>query len=273
MKNRKVSHFNNFMIKRDGVNCMWRWIGAVSLSALLIALLALGMKWPIGAAPADLLAEQEIREAVLNQYPGEIRQVKLQDKAYNLELEYQGGIYRLEVDGANGNITALETLEPAASPWPAEQEPSSGSAAGTNTEPVPGQTHADGEELSGDQIRAIIQSEAPGDIQFFKRIYQNGNPVYKAIVKGESGKAVIMVDALTGKILLSKGNSSAATLTEQEAIVIALSNVQGKVEDTDLEETDSAAYYLIDIETDDEREATVQIHAVSGEVMSITWDD
>ncbi|MFD0871581.1 PepSY domain-containing protein [Paenibacillus residui] len=252
---------------------MWRWIGAVSLSALLIALLALGMKWPIGAAPADLLAEQEIREAVLNQYPGEIRQVKLQDKAYNLELEYQGGIYRLEVDGANGNITALEILEPAASPWPTEQEPSPGTAAGTNTEPMPGQTNGEGEELSSDQIRAIIQSEAAGDIQFFKRIYQNGNPVYKAIVKRESGKAVIMVDALTGKVLLSKETSSAATLTEQEAIAIALSNVQGKVEDADLKETDSAAYYLVEIETDDEREATVQIHAVSGEVMSITWDD
>ncbi|GIN91014.1 PepSY domain-containing protein [Siminovitchia terrae] len=32
-------------------------------------------------------------------------------------------------------------------------------------------------------------------------------------------------------------------------------------------------YYLVEVERDKEKEATVQINAITGEVLSITWDD
>jgi len=63
-------------------------------------------------------------------------------------------------------------------------------------------------------------------------------------------------------------------LTEQEAITIAKSKVAGEVEDIDIGQSGGVSYYLIEIENDEaDREATVQINAISGEVMSITWDD
>ncbi|MFK4997302.1 PepSY domain-containing protein [Bacillus sp. N9] len=64
-------------------------------------------------------------------------------------------------------------------------------------------------------------------------------------------------------------------MTKAEAIEIALATVQGQVDDVDLEESNGLSYYLVEIEleNDDEREATVHINAITGEVVTITWDD
>nr|WP_066400823.1 PepSY domain-containing protein [Cytobacillus eiseniae] len=63
-------------------------------------------------------------------------------------------------------------------------------------------------------------------------------------------------------------------LTEKEAIAIALKELNGEVDDVELESQGGITYYLVDIEREDnEDEATIQINAVSGEIMSIVWDD
>jgi uncharacterized membrane protein YkoI len=62
-------------------------------------------------------------------------------------------------------------------------------------------------------------------------------------------------------------------LTDKEAVEIAVTQVQGEVDDIWLETENNQTYYLIKIETNDDREATVQIHAITGDVMSVAWDD
>lgn len=62
-------------------------------------------------------------------------------------------------------------------------------------------------------------------------------------------------------------------ITSEEAIQIALDTVYGEVDDVDLEDEDGQLYYFIEIETEDDLEAEIQIHAISGEVISIEWDD
>lgn len=62
-------------------------------------------------------------------------------------------------------------------------------------------------------------------------------------------------------------------ISEAEAISIALTKVKGEVDDVDLEQSGGESYYLVSIETVNGEEGTVQIHAITGEVMSITWDD
>ncbi|MBM4760784.1 PepSY domain-containing protein [Bacillus sp. B15-48] len=64
------------------------------------------------------------------------------------------------------------------------------------------------------------------------------------------------------------------TISEKEAVAIALKEINGEVDDIDLESSGGIIYYLIEIERDeDDEEATVQVNAISGEVMSIMWDD
>ena len=73
----------------------------------------------------------------------------------------------------------------------------------------------------------------------------------------------------------TENNSEGAKqLTEKEAIEIALSQLDGEVDDIDLERSGDVLYYLVDIEREGaEDEATIKINAISGEVMSVIWDD
>ena len=67
-------------------------------------------------------------------------------------------------------------------------------------------------------------------------------------------------------------------LTEEQAVEIALKEVSGTVEDIDFEDSEQGGFYLIEVEQpgqgdEDGQEATVQIQAITGEILSIVWDD
>lgn len=62
-------------------------------------------------------------------------------------------------------------------------------------------------------------------------------------------------------------------ITEEEAIGTALKKINGTLEKIELKKSNGESYYLVEIEENGEKEGTVQIHAITGEVMSITWDD
>jgi uncharacterized membrane protein YkoI len=62
-------------------------------------------------------------------------------------------------------------------------------------------------------------------------------------------------------------------ITEQEAIGIALEKMAGTVEEVEIEESNGISYYLVEIEANDQQEATIQVHSITGEIMSVTWDD
>ncbi|MFC4355184.1 PepSY domain-containing protein [Chryseomicrobium palamuruense] len=76
-----------------------------------------------------------------------------------------------------------------------------------------------------------------------------------------------------------KPAASSTRLTEQQISEIALAQVQGTIEDIDFEESQDGGYYLVEVERpaqngdDDGPEATLQIQAITGEVLSIVWDD
>lgn len=62
-------------------------------------------------------------------------------------------------------------------------------------------------------------------------------------------------------------------LTEDEAAQLALQHIPGEVDDVDWKQVDGTGFYLVEIDLEDGREAIVQIHAITGEVMSVSWDD
>lgn len=61
-------------------------------------------------------------------------------------------------------------------------------------------------------------------------------------------------------------------LTDEQAIAIANKELEGEVEALSYRSTSDGGYYLIEIDGD-EAEAVFQIHALSGEILSITWDE
>ncbi|WP_054027352.1 PepSY domain-containing protein [Bacillus sp. FJAT-28004] len=71
----------------------------------------------------------------------------------------------------------------------------------------------------------------------------------------------------------SPTSNPSVILTEKEASDTALKKVKGSVKEVELEDSRGKWYYFVEIETADGREATVQLHAASGSVVSVTWDD
>lgn len=61
-------------------------------------------------------------------------------------------------------------------------------------------------------------------------------------------------------------------LTEQQVSTIALSQFSGEVDEIEFVGTDDGGYYNVDMENDED-EATLQIHALTGEILTITYDD
>ncbi|WP_020615073.1 PepSY domain-containing protein [Paenibacillus daejeonensis] len=183
-----------------------RWL-LVGLLVLFLTATAGILLLQSGSEPVRQLSESEIRDQVLGQYGGEIREVQSLREGYQVTLESELGVYELLLGGAGEarRILRLEAFEPP------EPVPNPGGE--------PGQPGTD-------------QPEEPG---------------------GEEPPPL--------------------PLTEEEAIKIALGQVLGKVEDVELRSNDNGIYYLIEIETPEEREAVIQVNAITGTVISVIWDD
>lgn len=127
--------------------------------------------------------------------------------------------------------------------------------------------------LTERQIRQMVKKEY-GDVESVMLT----DSVYTVRVENEKIQKDLTLDGYTGDVLAERkvetqGQSiEEPIITEQQAIQIALKQLKGEVDSVDFEETSEGGYYLVEIETQED-EATFQIHAVSGKVLSVTWDD
>ncbi|MBT2570373.1 hypothetical protein [Planococcus sp. ISL-110] len=63
-------------------------------------------------------------------------------------------------------------------------------------------------------------------------------------------------------------------ITRDEAVRVAKNTLDGEVQEAEFVQTEDGGYYLVEIVNDQtEQEATIQIHAVRGDTMSVEWDD
>lgn len=102
---------------------------------------------------------------------------------------------------------------------------------------------------------------------------QNG-VTYKVSVDRYKGR-VMTLEKLKGTFKATKDRAQetqSKMLTDDEAIKIAKKQLTGEVEALSYRSTSDGGYYLIEID-DGTREAVFQIHALSGDVLSVTWDD
>ena len=128
---------------------------------------------------------------------------------------------------------------------------------------------------------------------------EDGQLIYDVKVRQSQGTGEMEINARTGEVLVysltedneppnakttepaeKKENKKASeanpkeTIGEKEAKRIALSHVAGKVEDVELDEEDGRLIYEIEIEVESEDvDAEVLIDAITGEVMTIIWED
>ncbi|WP_211747984.1 PepSY domain-containing protein [Paenibacillus sp. Marseille-Q4541] len=229
------------------------YVGAAAL--VLIGLIVYFVQpWDRSAA---LLSAEAVEESVTSQYPGKVENSSLQNGQYHLRLSTDTGTYEVTVDGASGSILSIQQI-----------------SSSVDTERV---------ILSRDKVKQKILSEVEGELLFLELIPMGDHEIYKAKVMTKTERILLELDPYTAEELSRKTISideeeeddrqKELFLTEEEVEKIALAEVAGKVEDTELRgESTSSPYYLVEIETASEKEAIIQIHAITGKIQSVTWD-
>jgi len=212
--------------------------GKKVLVGAMVLLVVMFTVWQVSRmmTSAQPLTAEEATQKVQELYSGDIVSVKEGPDLYLITIVLDPGTYEIEIDRESGEIASMtRTKEGVASNEGDQKEPTIGEEQTENP------TNTSQEKPSEqDSI------ENPSENQGIPSTEDNPN------AHPETPKQ----------------------LTEKEAIEIALKQLNGEVEDVEFEESGGSTYYLVDIEREgEEAEATIQINAISGEVMSVIWDD
>ncbi|MGE7944904.1 PepSY domain-containing protein [Lysinibacillus xylanilyticus] len=127
--------------------------------------------------------------------------------------------------------------------------------------------------LTEEQIRHIVEKDY-GEIESVVL----ADNIYTVRVEREDQQRDLTLDAYTGDVLSKKDVEPVDqpeivnVISKEQAMKIALQQLNGEVDSVDYKETEDGGFYLVEIETKNE-EAVFQIHAISGKVMSVTWDE
>ncbi|MCM3712596.1 PepSY domain-containing protein [Alkalihalobacillus oceani] len=250
----------------------WRKWAVVIGGVLVVTVLAFTFLKPSQSA----LAEEEVRASIGEQFAGTI-QAFVHTKqngveVYQVTILTEAGLYGVLVDPYSGEILSLEQLADRKQIEPGENE---GNAPGNS-------------RLSVEQVKELIAGMVEEDVTIveIEQRQRNERPFYAVVIEQREGSGKIEIDAISGEVLNyqveeepEKGRPGdeqpAQTITKQEAERIALEQVSGHVEDVDLEDEDGRLLYEVEIEIEgqDGDEATVLIDAVTGEVITIIWED
>jgi uncharacterized membrane protein YkoI len=145
------------------------------------------------------------------------------------------------------------------------------------------------------EIRELVHAQYEGSTI---TSIEERDKIFEVVIDHNMGEYQLMVDGLTREItslkLLARNEetedidnqeteqpdaeepkheeSAPSMLTKEQAIEIALKEVPGKVDDIELDEKNGIKVYEVEIEVDDDTEATIIINAYTGKIISLTWD-
>ncbi|MFD1706581.1 PepSY domain-containing protein [Siminovitchia sediminis] len=224
-----------------------------TLILLAAAILMIVIFWQLAGrlSSAEPLSQTEAGELVQDLYGGKIIEVAEKNGTYHTVIQSDSGLYNVSVNRQSGEIAGIHKQE-------VEQQKKM--------------------SLSKNEIEEIVQAEFNGEIVSID-LEESDRPVYKVAVKEETAETTVTIDSLTGEIVdkarkeIPSSDDPSQGITKEQAVKIAKEQVNGKVDDVEFEESDGLLYYLIEIEMNNGSEATVQINAITEEVLSITWDD
>lgn len=202
----------------------------------------------------EQLSDEAVRSQLESMYGGTVDSLTMRNGVYIAELTRSGALYSAEIDAINGNVLSMQQL----SEIQVEQP----------------------KVLSEKAIREVVAKKYPEEIERISLKENSETPFYEVEVAKNQALVKLVIDAISGEITSeeTQGTTGDNTLiTREEAIEIALGQLRGEVEYVNFQQTDDGGFYLIEIEQDNDEgedlEAVFQIHAVTGEILSVVWDD
>ncbi|MEK5040162.1 PepSY domain-containing protein [Sporosarcina sp. FSL K6-3457] len=213
---------------------------------------------------AETLPENEIRKQLEETYGGKVERLSLDGTLFEVELSRNKDVYLATVDAETGKVLSLiQTKEVIEEETPiASVEEDDITDEPNNTETV-GQDKAPTDEVAAEPKTVVTESKQP-------------IPSQPKATTTEPAKVVVPESnpKTSTNQTTSPKTSTTVLISEKQAIKIALGQLKGEVEDIEFVQTSDGGYYLVEIDDDDQDdEATFQIHAISGKILSVTWDD
>lgn len=236
------------------------WMGGGAL--LAVVLFVIVQQFMMTGTSAAPMTEEEAIQLINEQYPDSTPElIDENDNTFLFNLTNDYGKYELEIDRENKSVAYLNNL--------ILNETAEGNDTGSDES-----DQSASEDLTEEEVIAIAQEISTGEVVSATPLENNR---YEIILEEDDRILTVSVDATSGESEITgeevkNTEEPARILSEQEAINIALGAVAGEVDDVDLEQENGVPYFLIEIETDED-DATVQINAISGEIMSTVWDD
>lgn len=225
---------------------MRKQMGMLTGGLLLVVVVVAGtLLWKPFSASSERMSEDEIISKVNLLYSGTITDTELDGDVYRVQLVSDLGKYDLAVDAREGTIVSIKQLEKGKGEGvPGNQDP-------TGQQPEPPAPDNGGKD----------PSEGQG---------QGNNP--PAAEPSGEGSGGTPKDPDDGEGTEPE-NPPMRMITREHAEKVSLAKVPGTIEDIEYREDDGVRYYLVEIEKSDGREATIQVHAITGKIMTVTWDD
>ncbi|GKV69021.1 hypothetical protein NCCP2716_15190 [Sporosarcina sp. NCCP-2716] len=264
---------------------------------MIIAVLAGVFYMENNISQAETIPSNAIRSQLEVMYNGKVDQLRLDDDNYEAQLTRAGSSYALVIEGDTGKVLSMELVSAA----PDMAAVAAETKAAHDDEDKKDRADKEGSGAGGDQSAAPakdpetpVATQAPAaqpkpdarPAAGTAPAAQHSQPAQHAQpAKQQPVKKVPAAPAVQPKPNPSPPAKQPAQpqtppktvlLTKQQAIQIALRQLNGEVDDVDFVKTTDGGYYLVEIEIDVDDgpdEATYQIHAISGKVMSVTWDD
>ncbi|KAA0955803.1 hypothetical protein FQ087_14535 [Sporosarcina sp. ANT_H38] len=196
------------------------------------------------------IAAEAIRTQLESMYGGTVDQISITNGVYQAEMTRGEAVYSAEVDAVTGSVLSL-------------------SKTGEIKEEIP-------DVLSESKVKGIIEGKYSGETDRISLNTGGESPIYEVELSKDPKFTKVTVDAVTGEIISEtkkETTGESVLISMEDAITIAEAQLIGEVDDVSYERTTDGGYYLIQIDSDDDGEGTFQIHAISGEIMSITWED
>ncbi|MEK4249843.1 PepSY domain-containing protein [Paenibacillus sp. FSL W7-1287] len=219
----------------------------------------------VNASPR--LTQEEALKIVQTEYAGEVIDAKQQGHEYLVTLATTAGTYEITVPKRGGGIESiakLESLTGSTIVAEADTALSENKHAGMHHDKPSSSSEKQAESVDTGATAKDTDSnsvESPSNTS-----KPNKAPSREVAPLEQNEKAANSSTPVPS-------STTTALVSEKKASEIALKQIAGEIDDIDLHSKGDQRYYLIEIESTDGQDAVVQIHAVSGKVMSISWDN
>ncbi|QCR33895.1 PepSY domain-containing protein [Lysinibacillus sp. SGAir0095] len=201
------------------------------------------------------LTVHEAEEIIMNLYGGSVESIEEKNDIYYMTVLRNNLAYDFQIDSETGNILQLNKVDGNKLP-----------DMSANVKTI-------------EEIRTLLNGQQKGTIHSISYQDVGEQPQYAVEITEQETLKTLIINAITGEILSEKvkqQNSSAThtvtIISSEEAKQIALSQLIGTVEDVVYEDASDGGYYLVEIDGENQ-EATFQINAVTGKIISVSNQD